>query len=481
MKLLKTTIFFLILSGLTLSQTTYLWTGSINSNFSAAGNWSPVRQIGLTTDILVFENGGNLNVINVNQVTIGQLKIRNNTSLTLSPSAGNSKTITIKGAAGEDFEVESGSSLKISGNDPQLNLYLSSGATASINGSVSFQGSIAHNINAVDENAVKFNSGSSLSQLCPGNMFNTTGTSNVVIFENGSSFIINHPNALSPFGIAAPNSKVSFETGSSLIIISAGTFSLNGRMLSNLVIEQGNTVNISEQFTSDFTINDINVKSGAQLNITNTNPNFIAKLNIQGNINVEGSLKFNAQASNPINVILNGSQPQSISGNGEILIPKTLNKFTISNDIILHRDLYVSCNLAYYAGTITYNGYRIYSSRKRLTLDNQDTAPEEKLTENKQLNNTLNSSLPNNFSLSQNYPNPFNPSTKINYTLPKDSKVTIKVFDITGKEVAVLVDNDVKAGYHTVDFNSGSLSSGVYFYTINADGYNKTLKMILAK
>ncbi len=479
MKLLKSAIFFLILSGLSISQTTYLWTGSVNSNFSTAGNWSPIRQVGLVTDILVFENGGSINAVNVNQVTIGQLIIRNNTNLTLSPSAGNSKTISIKGSAGEDLSVESGSSVKISGNDPQLNIYLITGTTASISGSVSFQGAMAHNFNAADQNAIRFKSGSSLSQLCPGNIFNTTGVNNAVVFETGASFNINHPNALSPFGITAPNSKVSFEDGSLLDIVNAGSFTLNGRSLSNLVIETGNIINVSEQFNADVTLGNITIKNGAELNITNTNPQFIAKFNIRGSINIDGEFKFNNSGSNPINVILNGSQPQSISGSGEILLPKTLNKFTILNDIVLHRDLYISCDIGYYSGNITYNSYRIITTRRELLLvmQQQETAPEVSLNDNLSLNN----SLPREFSLSQNYPNPFNPSTKINYTLPSDSKVTIKIFDITGKEVSTLVDADMQAGNHTVDFKAGSLSSGVYFYTINAGGFSKTLKMILSK
>lgn len=93
--------------------------------------------------------------------------------------------------------------------------------------------------------------------------------------------------------------------------------------------------------------------------------------------------------------------------------------------------------------------------------------------------------IPTKFELSQNYPNPFNPSTKINYDLPFDSKVGIKIFDLTGREVAVILNTVQTAGYHTVNFNASSLSSGVYFYQINAEGGNqnfvKTLKMMLIK
>ncbi|MBN8572025.1 MAG: T9SS type A sorting domain-containing protein, partial [Ignavibacteria bacterium] len=93
--------------------------------------------------------------------------------------------------------------------------------------------------------------------------------------------------------------------------------------------------------------------------------------------------------------------------------------------------------------------------------------------------------VPSKFEISQNYPNPFNPSTKINFDLPFDSKVQIKIFDITGKEMAQIVNESRTAGYYTVQFNASSLSSGIYFYQINATGgsqsFVKTMKMVLVK
>jgi hypothetical protein len=100
-------------------------------------------------------------------------------------------------------------------------------------------------------------------------------------------------------------------------------------------------------------------------------------------------------------------------------------------------------------------------------------------------------SLPENFELSQNYPNPFNPTTKINYTLPVASRVTLEVFNIEGVKVRQLVNTFQSAGYYSIDFNLASVkrsvSTGVYFYRITAsDIVNKTFfssvkKMILVK
>ena len=92
--------------------------------------------------------------------------------------------------------------------------------------------------------------------------------------------------------------------------------------------------------------------------------------------------------------------------------------------------------------------------------------------------------LPDKFNLSQNYPNPFNPTTKINFTLPVSSFVTLKIYNTTGKEVAKLVNNDLAAGSYTYDFDAASLSSGIYFYQINATGsqsFTKTMRMVLVK
>ena len=85
------------------------------------------------------------------------------------------------------------------------------------------------------------------------------------------------------------------------------------------------------------------------------------------------------------------------------------------------------------------------------------------------------------YALLQNYPNPFNPSTVISYQLPVDSKVQLKVYDILGTEITTLVNETKTAGKHDVSFDAGKLSSGTYFYTIIADGFVQTRKMLLVK
>ena len=92
----------------------------------------------------------------------------------------------------------------------------------------------------------------------------------------------------------------------------------------------------------------------------------------------------------------------------------------------------------------------------------------------------LEKETPSDYSIGS-YPNPFNPTTTINYQLPKDGMVTIKVYDVLGKEVAVLVNEQKSAGYYKVDFDASKLTSGVYIATIQAGGFNKSIKLLLTK
>ena len=91
------------------------------------------------------------------------------------------------------------------------------------------------------------------------------------------------------------------------------------------------------------------------------------------------------------------------------------------------------------------------------------------------------STLPTAFRLEQNYPNPFNPHTKISWQLPVSSQVSLKVYDVLGNKVAKLVDEEMEAGYHSIDFNASDLPSSVYFYRIQAGNFIDTKKMILLK
>jgi hypothetical protein len=89
--------------------------------------------------------------------------------------------------------------------------------------------------------------------------------------------------------------------------------------------------------------------------------------------------------------------------------------------------------------------------------------------------------FPKMFTLSQNYPNPFNPSTTISYRLPTQSHVTLKVFDVLGREVATLVNSIEQPGYKLVNFSANNLISGVYYYRLQAGNYVETRKLLLIR
>lgn len=93
----------------------------------------------------------------------------------------------------------------------------------------------------------------------------------------------------------------------------------------------------------------------------------------------------------------------------------------------------------------------------------------------------ISSNIPASVRLHNNYPNPFNPSTTIEFEIPKRNKVTIKVYDILGKEVAVLVDKVVEAGVYRTFWDASDFSSGVYLYKLESSGFTQTKKMLIVK
>lgn len=122
-------------------------------------------------------------------------------------------------------------------------------------------------------------------------------------------------------------------------------------------------------------------------------------------------------------------------------------------------------NKGYLNMLFAYNDRYSFIFRKRI-ITNIEIAP----------NNYL-----NNFHLTQNYPNPFNPITMIKYDLPEDARVLLRIYDILGREVVELVNEERPTGSYEVEFNAGTLASGIYFYRIQAGSFVDTKKMILLK
>jgi hypothetical protein len=93
----------------------------------------------------------------------------------------------------------------------------------------------------------------------------------------------------------------------------------------------------------------------------------------------------------------------------------------------------------------------------------------------------VSSEIPKTYKLSQNYPNPFNPSTYITFDLPKVQNVKIIIYDVTGRQVMVLLEKELIPGKYTIDFDGSALSSGIYFYTLDTPYFIQTKKMVLLK
>ena len=121
------------------------------------------------------------------------------------------------------------------------------------------------------------------------------------------------------------------------------------------------------------------------------------------------------------------------------------------------------------------------------TIENQSVAGLAEVEVNARVSNYQSTNINNNtqaagkYSLEQNFPNPFNPSTKIKFNLPSAQYVSIKVYDIAGRLVSVLAEGKMEAGLNSVIFTSPTLSSGIYFYTLSANKFTQTKKMVFIK
>ena len=93
----------------------------------------------------------------------------------------------------------------------------------------------------------------------------------------------------------------------------------------------------------------------------------------------------------------------------------------------------------------------------------------------------ISSELPKDFQLSQNYPNPFNPSTKIKFSIPKSSYTKLIIYDLLGREVAILVNEELKPGTYEAVWDAENFASGIYFIRLSAGDYTETKKMVLIR
>ncbi|RPI14441.1 MAG: T9SS C-terminal target domain-containing protein [Ignavibacteriae bacterium] len=121
----------------------------------------------------------------------------------------------------------------------------------------------------------------------------------------------------------------------------------------------------------------------------------------------------------------------------------------------------------------------IYKDAAPLNTASIEQATKQSVTSPLGVSNT--NEVPADYTLSQNYPNPFNPVTNIKFTIPENGKVSLKIYNISGKEVMTMVDGFLNAGSYNAEVDASNLSSGVYFYTLLTDKFSQTKKMVLIK
>jgi outer membrane protein assembly factor BamB len=152
----------------------------------------------------------------------------------------------------------------------------------------------------------------------------------------------------------------------------------------------------------------------------------------------------------------------AISSEGELLWKLPLNDYQVDNSGAIDSDgtLYIGTHL----NSLHTNGEKTLIA-VRDTVTSVETSDIEKL----------------NYCLEQNYPNPFNSVTHIKYAIPQDTRVTLKVYDLMGREVGTLLNRYQKAGSYDVIFQAENLASGIYFYTLTSGNFKATKKLILLK
>ena len=210
------------------APTTYTWTGATDAAWATATNWSPSRSTALSNDILIFNNGTSDSVVIAASQSIGKLTVTGSTTVKLVGSA--SATLTVGNGSGTDLNIDAGSAFNLSGSSNALTLALPTGATGSVSGTMLCEGA-TQKIVPVDSASLTFQNGSILTQNCAGNIFNSTGNANAVIFASGSKF--NFLTGSNPFALSAPLSRVLFKTGSTYIQASSQSPSVSNRTYAN--------------------------------------------------------------------------------------------------------------------------------------------------------------------------------------------------------------------------------------------------------
>jgi len=184
-------------------------------------------------------------------------------------------------------------------------------------------------------------------------------------------------------------------------------------------------------------------------------------------------------------VISTSIEDSNLSLNGKVIITDT------SGNILKHRIFPTSSFIDFTSSMPLNNGDMIFTSSADFGVVGSEQVGFVVRTDSNLYSKSVdinngNTELINDFYLYQNYPNPFNPTTKITYSIPVSGNVKIKIFDMTGREIKTLINDFRNTGSYDIEFNGSNLSSGVYFYKLDATGkdgndFVMTKRMILLK
>lgn len=287
----------------------YTWLGTNGNLWTDPGNWFPSRDVPAADDSLFFEDGNFITIIDVPDETVGYIRVSNGTNITLQ-AASNLTALNFGTSGAVVLEVENGSSFNISGAN-EFAFNLASGATAALYGDIMFSGA-GHRLTAVDAGAVSFYSGATFiaGTGFTGNPFGS-GTPNSIVFESGSFY--QQLDGGDPFALAAPNSVVVFQPGSTFRMLADLPISIDGRTYGDMEIDATGFAQSSTGIDA-LSMGNLTISQGDwSIDLTAGN------VNITGNIYVSpgASLGFVPATSNTL--VLNGTAAQSITIDGSLI------------------------------------------------------------------------------------------------------------------------------------------------------------------